>query len=130
MQNYAGEEVLRIGVHRTADQAGRLDAVIASHRQMQSLGVRIPAALNFTYSPPVDIRRIAVLLVTSHNTTLASNTFGHVEMKAVLLAGQESTLGDPSRLGSERCPALGRPTGTQPGLRGQHEVGTVFFRFF
>jgi hypothetical protein len=130
MQNYAGERVLRIGVHGTAGQAGRLDAVIASHRQMQPLGVRIPAALNFTYSPPVDIRGIPVLLVASHNTTFATNTFGHVEMKAVLLARQESTLGDARCLGSERCPAMRCPTGTRPGLRGQEEVGTLFVPFF
>ena len=130
MQNHAGERVLRIRVDGTAGQAGWLDTVIASHRQMQSLGVRIPTAFDFTYSPPVDIRGIAVLLVASHNTTLATNTFGHVEMKAVLLAGQESTLGDGSCFGSERCPALGHPPGTRPGFRGQQKVGALLFRSF
>jgi len=96
---------------------------------MQPLGVRIPTAFDFTYSPPVDIRGIAVLLVASHNTTLATNAFSHVEMKAVLLAGQESTLGDGS-LVSERCPALGLPTDTRPGFRRQQKVGTLFFRSF
>jgi hypothetical protein len=87
MQNYASERVLRIGVDGTAGQTGRFDTVIASHRQMQPLGVRVPATLDFTNSPPVDVRGIAVLLVTGDNTTLATNTFGHVEMKTVLLAG-------------------------------------------
>jgi hypothetical protein len=97
---------------------------------MQPLGVRIPTAFNFTYSPPIDIRGIPVLFVASHNTTLATNAFSHVEMKAVLLAGQESTLGDGSCLGSERCPALGHPAGPRPGFRGQQKVGTLFFRSF
>jgi len=98
VQNYARDGILRIRIHGTSSQAGGLDAVIASHRQMQPLCVRIPAAFDFADPPPVNFGRIAVLLVASHNTTLAADAFGHIEMKAVLLAGQETALGNQRRL--------------------------------
>jgi hypothetical protein len=55
---------------------------------MQTLGVRIPAALDFTHAPPVDVRWISVLFVTGDDAALAPNAFAHVEVKAELLAGQ------------------------------------------
>jgi hypothetical protein len=94
---------------------------------MQPLRVWVPASLDFTYPPPVDFRRIAVLLVAGHNTTLAANAFGHVEVKAVLLAGQKTSLGDARRLESQGCCALRCPACLPYDLRGQQEVGTLFF---
>ena len=60
--------------------------MVAAHRQVQSLRLWIPAALDFTDTPPIDVSWIAVLLVASHNTTLAADALRHIKVKAVLLA--------------------------------------------
>jgi hypothetical protein len=60
--------------------------MIAAHRQMQALRIRVPATFNFADAPPIDVRGISVLLVTSDDATLAADTLCHVEVKAVLLA--------------------------------------------
>jgi hypothetical protein len=122
MENYSGDWILRIRIHWTTSQACRLDAVIASHRQMQTLCLRIPAAFDFADPPPVDFSRIAVLLVASHHTTLAPDALRHIEMKAVLLAGQKDTLGNYRRLGLRLRPALWRFTCQCRTLRRQDEV--------
>jgi hypothetical protein len=107
MQNDTGDRILRVRVDRTAGQTGGLDAMIAAHRQMQPLGVRVPSTLDFTDSSPVDVGRIAVLLVASDNTTLATDALGHVEMKSVLLPRQESTLRDFLKLRGDGSPHWG-----------------------
>lgn len=60
--------------------------MIATHRQMQPLRVRIPATFNFADASPIDVRGISVLLVASNDATLAADTLRHIKMKAVLLA--------------------------------------------
>ena len=107
MQDHASHRIFEVGVHGTAFQTRRLHAVIATHGQIGAVCIRVPAAFDLPDSSPVDVRGVAVLLVASHNTTLATDTFGHVEMKAVLLAGLGSTLRDTRRTGGERCTALG-----------------------
>jgi hypothetical protein len=55
---------------------------------MQTLRVRIPSALDFTYAAPVDVRWISVLFVAGHDAALAPDAFAHVEVKTELFAGQ------------------------------------------
>src|SRR5579863_3247824 len=66
--------------------------MVTAHRQMQPLGVRIPAAFNLTDSPPIDVRGIPVLLVASDDAALAANTLCHVEMKPVLFSNFQGAL--------------------------------------
>ena len=61
--------------------------MIAAHGNVKPARVRIPASLNFTDTAPVDLRWIAVLLITGDDTALASDALRHVEMEPVLLAG-------------------------------------------
>jgi len=61
--------------------------MVATHRQMQTLRVRVPATLNFADASPIDVRGISVLLVASNHATLATDTLRHIKVKAVLLAG-------------------------------------------
>ena len=49
-------------------------------------GLRIPAAFDLADAPPVDRRRIAVLLVARDDAALAADALAHVEVKPVLLA--------------------------------------------
>jgi hypothetical protein len=92
MKDHARAGVFRIGIHGTALKASWFNTVIATHGQMKPLRIRIPAAFDFTDATPIDVRGISVLLVASHNATLASDALGHVEMKAILLARPERTL--------------------------------------
>jgi hypothetical protein len=55
---------------------------------MQTLRIRIPAALDFTHAPPIDVRWIAVLFVAGHDAALATNALAHVEVKAELFSWQ------------------------------------------
>ncbi len=130
MQHYTSDRIFGVGIHRTAFQTRRLHAVIAAHRKIRTLAIGVPAPFNLPDSSPINVRRIAILLVASHNTTLATDTFGHVEMEAVLLAGQGSTLRDTRRMGGGWCPALRCHTGTCPGFRGHQKVGALFLRSF
>jgi hypothetical protein len=54
---------------------------------MQTLRVRIPAALDFTHAAPVDVRRISILFVAGDDAALAPDALAHVEVKAELFAG-------------------------------------------
>jgi hypothetical protein len=82
----AGHRILAVGVHRTAAQTCRLDTVVASHRQIRPRGVRKPSAFDLADAPPVDRRRVAILLVARHHAALAADALLHVEVKSVLLA--------------------------------------------
>src|SRR5688500_44265 len=84
-----GHRILLIGVDRTATEAGRLEAVIAAHRKVGAGGVGKEPALDVADPPPVDRRRIPVLLVAGDDAALAADALLHVEVKAVLLAGLE-----------------------------------------
>jgi hypothetical protein len=64
-----------------------------------ALGERIRATFNLPHPPPVDVHRIAVLLVASDFTALAADAFGHVEVEPILLTGLERPQWDQRRLG-------------------------------
>jgi len=72
--------------------------MVTTHRQVLALCIRVPSAFDFTDAPPIDVRGISVLLVTSDNATLAADTLRHVKVKAVLLANFQGSLGN-SRCG-------------------------------
>ena len=68
--------------------------MIATHRQMQTLRVRVPATFNFADASPIDVRGISVLFVASDDATLAADALRHIKVKTVLLADLQSALGN------------------------------------
>jgi len=90
--------------------------------------IRIPAAFYLPDSSPIDLRRIAVLFVASDDTALAPNALGHVEVKAVLLAGQEIALRYALHRGRRRNPAHGRTFVRRGCSRRQNEIDSLLFR--
>jgi hypothetical protein len=51
------------------------------------LRVRIVAAFNFAHPPPIQRRRISILLIARHHAAFAADALRHVEVKPVLFAG-------------------------------------------
>jgi hypothetical protein len=101
--------------------------MIAAHGQIKSLRIGVPPSLNFTYAPPIDFRRISVLLVASHNAAFATNALRHVEVEAVLLSRFELSLRNARRW-RERSNLI-EPflTYLRPSLTAlKHEGRTVF----
>ena len=92
MYDDTGHGIFSIRFHRTADQAGRLQAMVAAHRQVMALHVGIVAALKLAHAPPVNRGRISILLVARHDAAFAADALRHVEVEAVLLAGTERAL--------------------------------------
>ena len=80
---------LDVGVRRAALEAGRLEAVVARHRQVEAAGVRVVAALDLTDTPPRRAGRQPVLLGARHLAGVAADAGVHGEAEAVLLAGVE-----------------------------------------
>ena len=78
----AGRRVFGVGVHRAAREAGGLQAVVAAHRQVGARGLRKEAAFDLADPPPVDRRRVAVLLVARHHAALAADALAHVEVES------------------------------------------------
>jgi hypothetical protein len=90
----AGVGILCICFDGATDQAGGLQAMVATHRQVIALRIRIVSAFDFADSPPVDVGWVAVLLVAGDHAALASDALRHVEVEAVLFTGGQGTLGD------------------------------------
>src|ERR1019366_4047788 len=90
----AGDGIFRVSLYRAADHAGRLNAVVAAHREIVALRVGVVAAFDLADAPPVEVRRIAVLFVAGYDTAFAANALRHVEVKAILFALFEWTRGD------------------------------------
>ncbi len=97
----AGDRILGVGVNRTALQTRRLEAVVAAHREIRAAGGGKPSAFDLADAPPVDRRRVAVLLVAGDDAALAADALPHVHVEAVLLAG-----------GRARDRACARPRGS------------------
>ncbi len=87
VHDHAGDWIFCIRLDRAADQARGLHAVIAAHREIVALRVRVVPAFDFADAPPVDARGIAVLLVARHHAALAADALRHIEVKAILLTG-------------------------------------------
>jgi len=107
---YARDRIFAIRFHWAADQARGFQAVVAAHREMMALYMRIVAALQFTHAPPVDRGWIAVLLVARNHAALATDTLRHVKVKAILLAWLERPLWDQRpwlRFDLDQCRLLG-----------------------
>jgi hypothetical protein len=93
---------------------------------MKTLCVGIPSPFDLANPPPIDLRRISILLIARHHTALAANTFGHVEVEAILLARQERALWN-TQLGI-KCSVV-RAGAALVYVRIQHENSTAFSRF-
>lgn len=85
VQDQARGWVFCEGLHRTAFHAGRFQTVIAAHGKVGTPCVRIRATIDFPNASPMNIRRVAVLLIAGHDAALAADAFCHVEVKAILL---------------------------------------------
>src|SRR5579863_2344209 len=94
VQNHARNWVLGVSLHRASDQAGGFQTVIAAHRQVMTLRIRVMPALHFANSPPIDCGRIAVLFVTSHYAAFATYTLRHIEVKTILFADPQRAFWD------------------------------------
>jgi hypothetical protein len=86
VDHHAGDYIFCVGLHRAADHAGRFNAVVASHRKIVALGVRIIAAFHLAHASPVEFGRVAVLFIAGHHAALAANALRHIEVEAVLFA--------------------------------------------
>ena len=69
---------------RTARNAGRVQAVVASHGEMHPLGWGKDASLDLVDATPQHLRRV-VLLGASHLEALAADALGRIEIKPVQL---------------------------------------------
>ena len=94
VNHHACNGIFGVRLDRAADQAGGLDAVVAAHRKVMALRVGIVAAFHLAHAPPVEFRRVAVLLVAGHHAAFAADALRHVEVEAVLLARFEGTRRD------------------------------------
>src|SRR5947208_7876187 len=59
---------------------------------MQPLRVRIPPAFDLTHAPPINLRRVSVLLVACHDAALAADALRHVKVESVLLTRLKGAL--------------------------------------
>ena len=105
VQNQAGESVFGVRGDRTALEAGRLQAVITCHGEVQALGVGIRSAFDLTYLAPVDFEWISVLFRTGDLAAAAADALRHVEVEPVLLTWGWRPGGDVARRSSRRDPA-------------------------
>jgi hypothetical protein len=89
VQHNSCDRVLFIGIDRAATHTVRGKAVVASHREIVTYGLRPGASFDLADATPAKISRIAVLLVAGDLAGAASDAFGHIEVKAILFAGLE-----------------------------------------
>src|SRR5262245_16298215 len=68
-----GRGILRVGINGAALQARRLEAVIASHREIGARGDREPPTLDLFHASPIDRRGIVVLLVAGDDAAFAAD---------------------------------------------------------
>lgn len=71
--------------------------MVAAHGEMKPLGLGPIAAFDFSDAPPLDGCGVAVLFITSDDATLATDALRHIEVEAVLLAGQRKACGHQGR---------------------------------
>ena len=90
----SGDGVFGIGIDRAALDAVGAEAMVAAHREIEALGVRVGAAFDLADAPPADVGGRVVLLVAGDLAGAAADALGHVEVEAVLFAGFERTLRD------------------------------------
>jgi hypothetical protein len=83
---------LDVALGRTPFETLGIDTVVTAHgvKKLKRVGKR--PHLHLTHTPPLDIGRVAVLLVTGNLTAVTPDTRRRIEMKTVLLPGLE--LGD------------------------------------
>ena len=67
-----------------------LKAMVAAHGKVVAIGIGIDAAFDLANTPPAEIGGVTVLLVAGDLAGAAADAFGHIEMKAILLASFES----------------------------------------
>jgi hypothetical protein len=97
MQHDARDRIFGVSLNWTSNQARRLEAMIASHRQIEPISIRIPSTLDLSHSPPINVCRIPVLFIAGHDTALAPNALGHIKVETVLLPRLWTALRNPPR---------------------------------
>ncbi len=83
-----------VGVDGAAFDAVRAQAVVATHGEVEAIRVGVGAAFDLSDASPAKIRGCVVLLVAGDLAGAAADALRHVEVKAILLAGFERTVGD------------------------------------
>ena len=78
--------------------------MIAGHRKVEPFGLGILPPFNLAHPPPVNARRIIVLLVASHDAALTPYATAHIEVKTVLFPRLEG-LGRDERFGGRHAAA-------------------------
>src|ERR1051326_8241471 len=92
---------------------------------MKALRIGIPSSFDLTDTPPIDLRWVSILFIAGHHTTFAANALGHVEVKAILFAGEKWTIWN-AKLGIKS--GVVRAIAALVYVCIQHENGTVFSR--
>jgi hypothetical protein len=119
----AGHRVFRIGIDRAPGETGRLETVVAAHRQVGARRLREVPAFDLADAPPVDGGRVAVLLVARDHAALAADALPHVEVEAVLLARLERARRHPRHESVDADAVAARLRGAVPQQRQRHRVG-------
>src|SRR5258708_40053761 len=99
-----------------------MDGVMAPYRQVSARGLGIAALLDLGDAPPVDRRRIAVLLVARDDAALAPDAQAHVDVKSVLLAGRERANRQTRRFRERGYRRRGRAAGASARQYERHAV--------
>jgi len=76
-----------VRLRRTAFKTLGVYTVVTAHRVKKLQCVREFSHLHLSHTPPFDIVRVGILLVTGYFTTVAAYTGSGIEMKTVLLTG-------------------------------------------
>jgi hypothetical protein len=93
------------------------------------MSIGIPPAFNLSHSPPIDVRRIPVLLIAGHDAALATDALRHVKVKAILLTSLRKALGNSRELRERLDFVQGLKARLWP-LLAQCEPDTIVFRPF
>jgi hypothetical protein len=83
--NDSGFFIFDVGIHRTTDEARRLQAMIAGHGNKVATGAAVALGLKLPDSTPNNVYGCVVLFMAGHLTALTPDALGHVEVKSVLL---------------------------------------------
>jgi hypothetical protein len=86
VQDDSRDRIFRVGIDWAALHTLGIETVIATHREVVALCLRIASSFQLSDATPQDVCRISILFVARNFAGAAPNTFRHVEMKAMLLA--------------------------------------------
>jgi hypothetical protein len=119
MEHDSCNGVFGVGIDWAALEALGIQAVITAHGQVVPLRVGVNATFHLADTSPMNICRVAVLLIAGDLAGAASNAFRHVEVETVLLPFGQRPIRDESR-GHARGPKAGEGAAGQAHQRVIH----------